>query len=738
MLASACSAPQTPAAIPDTPAGSVFHAWLDAYNTADSARMLAYVRGYEPTMSVHTQMEFRRQTGRYAVVSVERTEARHLEVVLRAGSESSVARGLTMYSTVDLNDGSPLRATTAFTLLEKGSPTSAVAALAKRSGTSLPRMSAAQRAAAVDSLAAKIERTYVHADLAHGVADSLRARLARKAYESYASEVSLAHRLTTDLRELTTDPQLSVEYAFTIPLPLPAPAPPALLHCGLEPVKAFENGVWHVNVQGFGNPDPTCGHEVSEAMNAVAGGRALIVDLREAVGDSRSDMAYLASYLVGSCTHLGALWQRRTGNTLPIHTHDGLPGPAFGGSKPLVILTSRHTLAAAEELAYDLQSLRRAVIVGEPTGGSASVAALGQIGEHLLVRIPIARAVNPITKTSWQGVGVQPDIRVTAEDAMATARRLLRDGRVPRGQHATIAAAGSPAQPSGTATKAGQSMPGVRFVIDTIVSPTTVWQGPLSRVAGVIEFASGRGRLDVTAIRHGPTISIGDIIVDEPLAKPGDYYLFDNQGFILVRPATHGFSSFVFTRADFNQTGALLPGAFMMWSTPVALDTPSADNVAARRQHAPVSIHWHMQPRDFERTGVLYARGWLEIEDAPAIEAGVARWFEVAAALATGPRDVNALARDGLTVTSITLLRRPGAQRPSVTYSETLTPRQLTAGSIDRNRLLLPSAYTETAWLGDSPEHTRIHSTIAHWQTHEDTTTQRARAACRQAWVPEE
>jgi hypothetical protein len=62
-IALSCASTTAPPAIPDTPAGRVFRAWLDAYDAADSARLEAYARRYEPAMSVHAQLVFRAQTG---------------------------------------------------------------------------------------------------------------------------------------------------------------------------------------------------------------------------------------------------------------------------------------------------------------------------------------------------------------------------------------------------------------------------------------------------------------------------------------------------------------------------------------------------------------------------------------------------------------------------------------------------------------------------------------------------
>jgi C-terminal processing protease CtpA/Prc len=38
--------------------------------------------------------------------------------------------------------------------------------------------------------------------------------------------------------------------------------------------------------------------------------------------------------------------------------------------------------------------------------------------------VPFARAVNPISKTNWEGAGVEPDVPVKAADALEKAEEL--------------------------------------------------------------------------------------------------------------------------------------------------------------------------------------------------------------------------------------------------------------------------------------------------------------------------
>jgi hypothetical protein len=44
-----------------------------------------------------------------------------------------------------------------------------------------------------------------------------------------------------------------------------------------------------------------------------------------------------------------------------------------------------------------------------------------RLNSHFAAFVSHGRAVNPITKTNWEGVGVEPDVKTSADDAMKTA-----------------------------------------------------------------------------------------------------------------------------------------------------------------------------------------------------------------------------------------------------------------------------------------------------------------------------
>ena len=104
-------------------------------------------------------------------------------------------------------------------------------------------------------------------------------------------------------------------------------------------------------------------------------------------------------------------------------TQPDVPGKKFIG-KPVFVLTSAQTFSGAEEFSYDLKNLKRASLIGETTGGGAHPVWRHRIDDHFFIGVPFARAINPITKTNWEGTGVEPDVKVPAADALEVARKL--------------------------------------------------------------------------------------------------------------------------------------------------------------------------------------------------------------------------------------------------------------------------------------------------------------------------
>jgi retinol-binding protein 3 len=424
------TAPKQPivVAIPQTAAGEVLRAWLDAFNSGDSALLGAYEKRFEPEVAVGDELSFREHTGGFELLSIERSEPRHLEFTVRERNSPMTAFGVLEVSSAD-----PPHVVTR--RLHVMGPNVSPAAL---------RIDAATRARAVAGAAALLDTFYVFPDVAKRMGDSLRVRLARKEYDRYTNGVTFAMRLDDDLAEVAHDKHLHVNYSAR-PLPPepshPAGAPPPApspedqarerefldgINCGFVRAEQLPGNVGYLKFNMFADTD-MCAATATAAMNFVAGTRALIIDMRENGGGSPGMVAFVSSYLFDRRTHLNDLWTRRTGATKEFWTTDSVSGRRFGGTKPIYVLTSARTFSGAEEFTYNLKNLKRATIIGETTGGGAHPVSGHRIDEHFMIGVPFARAINPITHTNWEGVGVKPDILVPANDALATAQKLLRE-----------------------------------------------------------------------------------------------------------------------------------------------------------------------------------------------------------------------------------------------------------------------------------------------------------------------
>ena len=190
-------------------------------------------------------------------------------------------------------------------------------------------------------------------------------------------------------------------------------------NCGFEKAELLERNIGYLKFDFFGDPS-VCGATATAAMGFLANAAALIIDLRENHGGDPAMVAYVASYLFDTRTHLNDLFRRSTNKTTEYWTKPELPGKKLGKT-PVYVLTSSGTFSGGEEFVYDLKNLKRATIVGETTGGGAHPTGPHRVDDHFLIAVPGGRPINPVTKTDWEGTGVVPDVKVAADKALETA-----------------------------------------------------------------------------------------------------------------------------------------------------------------------------------------------------------------------------------------------------------------------------------------------------------------------------
>jgi len=409
-------------AIPDTPAGRTFKAWLEAFNSGDRALLDAYLHKYDPSKSLDNEMQFRRMTGGFNLLQIVSSEPLHLEFLVKGRGDETTAFGK-----LEVKDGDP--AQVASFGLRAIPPGTAVSDLTFK-------IDAATRTRVIDNAIAQLNEFYVFPETAKKMGEAVKARQKKGEYDSLTDGDAFAKMLTDNFQEVSHDKHLRVNFS-PAPMPDRPEGPPdaeALaryrkdmerMNCGFDKVEILSGNVGYLKFGMFADPE-VCGPTAVAAMNFLANVDAIIFDLRENGGGDPKMIAFLSTYLFSEPTHLNDLWERKGDSTHQYWTLPYVPGKRLDG-KPAYVLTSKQTFSGAEEFSYNLKNLKRATIIGETTGGGAHPVSGHRIDDHFMIGVPFARAISPISKTNWEGTGVEPDVKVPAAEALATAQKLAAE-----------------------------------------------------------------------------------------------------------------------------------------------------------------------------------------------------------------------------------------------------------------------------------------------------------------------
>jgi len=326
---------------------------------------------------------------------------------------------------------------------------------------------AATRTQVIADTLKNLREAYVYPEVATRMEQAIRERVAKKEYEGITSGRQLAQMLTEHLQAVSRDKHLRVSYRAAVlsdgDIPgsvrirrapddgnspaggagerriiredggaatTPANGAPVVRRAGgageaggnlgLEKVETLGGNVGYLDFSLF-DPTDEANAKVSDAMNRLSETDALIIDLRRCRGGARRTITLLMSYFFDKSIHLSDAYDRLTDSTHESWSLASVPGKRYG-QKDVYILTSKFTFSAAEDISYTLKNLKRATIVGETTGGGAHPVTGRRLNDHFFVMVPFARYISPLTKTNWEGVGVEPDLKAPAAHALKVAQ----------------------------------------------------------------------------------------------------------------------------------------------------------------------------------------------------------------------------------------------------------------------------------------------------------------------------
>jgi len=288
----------------------------------------------------------------------------------------------------------------------------------------------------IDAAAKNLRQYYAYPDVGQKMADSLLAHEKNGDDDAAADGAAFADLLTKQIRDVSHDRHLELAYSQD---PLPAsrfdaqgrplgPTPDDYAryrktmeqeNCTFEKTEILEHNIGYLKLNSFPAPS-ICRPTAVTAMATLNRVDAIIFDLRNNRGGEPEMVALMAAYLFDRPEY----WYNPRENTTPRSwTQSPVPGNRLA-DKPVYVLTSTRTFSGAEQFSYDLKMLKRAILVGETTGGAAHSGVFYRIDDHFGIGIPETKPINPFSKTDWAETGVEPDVKVKAADALETAVKL--------------------------------------------------------------------------------------------------------------------------------------------------------------------------------------------------------------------------------------------------------------------------------------------------------------------------
>ncbi len=289
-----------------------------------------------------------------------------------------------------------------------------------------------EKKAVVDAVCENLEREYIFPDITEQYVRLLRRNLESGAYDSLEDPSEFGRAVTGDLESIHADRHLWVRFdpdwvrGERGRKELDQEAIERTewrnrtRNYGFREIEILDGNIGYLRLDSFSYDENAYAVAIG-AMSVLANADALIIDLRSNGGGPPEMVQFLCSYLLENPRkHLNSFTYREQAKLTQYWTYTYLPGKRLTEAD-IWVLTSENTFSAAEEFAYNLKNLERAVIVGETTGGGAHDNKFVVLTDRFMMSLPFARAVNPITHANWEEVGVEPDVNVQRNLALETA-----------------------------------------------------------------------------------------------------------------------------------------------------------------------------------------------------------------------------------------------------------------------------------------------------------------------------
>lgn len=302
----------------------------------------------------------------------------------------------------------------------------------------IPTLDSKMKTEVVRRIGELMKNHYIFTETADKMNEKLTAQFNAGKYEKIDDVYEFSRVLTEDLRSVSEDRHIRVTYSPEGVQRIRASRSKSEAerekerkssierqrrqNFGFQRVEIREGNIGYLDLRYFTGLSQA-GDTIVAAMNFLANADAVIIDLRNNGGGSPYTIQIISSYFLEEYTHLNSFEWRGEDTIAQFWTLPYVPGKKMNDTD-LYILTSSRTFSAAEEFTYNMKNLKRATLVGETTGGGAHPGGNRIVNDYFLVWVPSGRAINPISKTNWEGTGIEPHIPVQRDKALDKAHSM--------------------------------------------------------------------------------------------------------------------------------------------------------------------------------------------------------------------------------------------------------------------------------------------------------------------------
>jgi len=301
-----------------------------------------------------------------------------------------------------------------------------------------PKIDSLTKIEVVNSICNSLINNYVFPDKAKVMTDFLKQQTQNNIFRSVTNPNQFANEIQKTLRSVNKDNHLRIEYNPRLEKDIikfleNKKGSNAILaeqikkdekqNFYFKKLEILPSNMGYIEFTNFAIPSPSARKTVHSAMQFISHTDGLIIDLRNNFGGNGKMSEEILSYFFPVKTYTGKTYNRienKWSNSYVENKKEITNGLKL--KMPLYILISNRTFSAAESFAYTLQSMKKAVIIGNTSRGGAHATRSFGIGNGFVAFIPYLRGENVTTKTDWEGVGVIPDIRTEDNNCILTAQ----------------------------------------------------------------------------------------------------------------------------------------------------------------------------------------------------------------------------------------------------------------------------------------------------------------------------